>query len=221
MKRAILSGVLALLAAVRTIAAPATPGTLTDYIALGSSGATIGSTLFSNFTLLSLQTGATQIPASNVSVTPLNTPGNPGLIFTLNQIASAGEFLELRLSYDVIDTAITGAAVSIEGATTTNDGAVTSQIIPGGTSLDPPALIAFSTLGISEPSANGSFSPVALVTMESDIVVDGGLEGEASLLSTTNSFVVPEPSSFFYEAVIIMVWLSRRHRRHSSKPTAH
>ena len=144
MKRLIAAGLVALLVATEIQAAPATPGTLSDYLALGSGGATIDSTLFSDFSLLPNQTGATPISPAAVQVTPIGFgTGNPGFVFTLNRNASATDLYELKFEYKISDVAITAASVSIEGASTTGDGAVTSILdgIPGN-----PPLIAFSTL---------------------------------------------------------------------------
>ena len=97
-------------------AAIAVPDTLTNYIALGSGGATIGSTLFSDFMILPLQLGATAINPNSILVTPLNLAGNVGFQFSLNQTATANQIFELRLGYKVSNSFISGATTALGGS---------------------------------------------------------------------------------------------------------
>ena len=88
MKNVLLSALVALGTLSQVTAAPLVSGTLSDYIALGLNGGEIGTTRFSEFTLLPGQTGAMQIAPSEVMVNPLNNPNLPGLQFVINDGAS-------------------------------------------------------------------------------------------------------------------------------------
>ena len=70
-------------------AAPCGIGTVAAYILLGSTGCTIDDKIFSNFAY-ETSTAGVGIPilAGGVLVTPLDTPGNPGLTFTAPWIAT-------------------------------------------------------------------------------------------------------------------------------------
>jgi hypothetical protein len=240
MKHHFLSAIGALCLTSTMLAAPAVPGTLADYLALGPGGTTIGSTVFSNFTLLPLQTGATQIPPSSILVTPINLFNNPGLQFTVNTSAGPGQLFELRIGYQVADTSITGASVFLTGATV--GGPSTEPLPPGFT--DPaitattdlsapgtPTLIAFAIPGLADLDDETTFGSVALLSVETDIVIDGGAVNgaapppgapvTASLASATNQFVVaqapgaavPEPGTALAGLAALALCGVRRRRR--------
>lgn len=205
----------ALLCALHAIAAPAVPGTLASYIALGSGGATIGTTLFSDFKLELNQTGATQIPTS-ILVNPINLLGAPALEFVVQQTALAGELFELKLSYKVQDISLFGAEVALNTASATGDGALTATLDLTGSVPQPATLIAVVTPNFSQLSDQTNFPSVAQVFAQTDIVVDGGATGQASARSVTNRFqvgAIPEPSSVLFGLATFGVCATRRLRR--------
>lgn len=219
MKAIILSGIIASLTTIRAFGVLAVPGTLADYIALGPGGATIGSTLFSDFTLLPLQNFATGIPANSILVTPINLSGNPALEFTLNQTALSGELFEMRLSYKVSDFAITGASVGLNLPSAIGDAAITGILDVSGPIPKPPTLIAFEIAGISGPTDQTTFPSTGVLTVETDVVVDGGTQGTGSLRSATNQFVVapiPEPATFGFGLALLGICAVSYWRRSNS-----
>ena len=215
MKISTLATLIALSTTAAALAAPATPGTLASYLALGPAGVTIGSTTFSNFTLDPLQTGATQIPTS-ILVNPINIFGMPTLEFIVNQTAAAGQLFELKLSYNVQDVSIFGAGVAYDMATVTGDAAVTGTLDVTGPTPQPGTFIAVATAGFSTPSEQGNFPSVSALFARTDIVVDGGFGGQGSVRSVSNNFqVVPEPSTALYGLATLALCATRRFRRHA------
>ena len=116
---------IALLAASPAVlAAPCLPGTLADYISLGS--CEIGATQFAGFASLSdLPAGSTPIPATAIAVTPLMAIANPGFTFTLNAAASASEILSTLIQFQVlagVGLTLGGGSAAIAGSSATGDG---------------------------------------------------------------------------------------------------
>lgn len=219
MKNSILAVLASAFLTSTALAAPAVPGTLASYLALGAGGATIGSTLFSDFALLPLQTGAVQIDPNSILVNPINLFNNPGLEFVVNQTAASSQLFELRLTYKVADASILGASVGLTGSVVTPDGANTALLALTGPASSP-TLIAFDIGLVSDNPVSGMFAPVSLVSVETDIVVDGGTAGTAMLTSATNRFVVagpvaavPEPGSALAGVVALGLCISRRCRQ--------
>ena len=89
MKRACLVALIGWLLPTAAFAAPCVPGSLASYVALGSSGCSVGSALFFGFADLPVQGGAFSIPDTNVFVNPV-TAGGPGFRFNVNATAPAG-----------------------------------------------------------------------------------------------------------------------------------
>jgi len=205
----------AVLTSVTVLAAPAVPGTLASYIALGSTGATIGTTLFSDFKLELNQTGATQIPTS-ILVNPIDLLGAPALDFTVARSALANELFELKLSYKVTDLSIEGVGVSLDTFSATGDGAVTATLDLTGPNPQPATLIAFATSGASTPVESTNFPSVAQVLARTDIVVDGGGGGTSSVRVVRNQFsvaAIPEPGTLLFGLGIFGVCATRRFRQ--------
>ena len=208
-------------------AAPAIPDTLTNYIALGAGGATIGSTLFSSFSLQSLQAGAVAINPNSILVTPISLSGNAGFQFTLNQTANTGQIFELHLGYKVAAPSITGATTALNGSVVNFDGANTALLSLTGP-LPPQTLIAFDIGVASDNPVSSTFPSVSTLTAETDFVVDGGTSGGARLTSGTNLFAVPavvavpEPGSAMAGLGVLGMCMSgfvRRKRRPSGSAT--
>jgi hypothetical protein len=196
-------------------AAPAVPGTLADYLALGPGGATIGSTLFSDFTLLPTQAGALEIAPTSILVTPIDLVGNPTLQFDFTQVAMAGQLFEMRIGYKVTDISITGAEVGLSLSTATNDAAITALLDVSGPVPAPPALVAFETSFLSGPSDQAAFPSTGVLMVEADNVIDGGLAGQGTGARVQNHFtlgvVIPEPgTAAFALALFGMCAVSRR-----------
>ena len=202
--------------------APAVPDTLTNYLALGAGGASIGSTLFSNFTILSLQAGATAINPNSILVTPINLAGNVGFQFSLNQTANTNQLFELHLGYKVASPSITGATTALNGSLVNFNGANTGLLALTGP-MPAQNLVAFDIGVASDNPVSRTFASLTSLTVATDFVVDGGTFGSASLVSGTNLFAVPvvavavpEPGSSMAGLGVLGLCLSgfvRRKRR--------
>lgn len=213
MKKILFALVLALqsLLGTEALAAPCTTSTLAAYLGLGSSGCTIGSFRFSDFGLLTPPTGS--IPFRSVTVTPVAVGMSIGLDFGVSAGAGAGVLLDDLISYRIsgIGASLDGASLFFTGSSTTGDGAVTvvENLCVGGLFLGadgvsgcsgtPRNLIVVDTFGSTDPLMSLAFLSALSLAVVTDIGVDGGTAGSASLISASNRFRiaasrVPEPS---------------------------
>lgn len=179
-------------------AATLVSGTLADYLALDPSGGTIGTTRFSQFVLLELQTGAELLSPEFIQVNPIDSAGMPGLQFVINDSASDGYFFNVRFSYLVTDTALVGATIGIDDfdTTATFNSAVTVIQDVEILGQPPETLIAFRTSEDFELSETVSFPSASSLAITMDITLDGGGNGFATLGSTTSQFAaIPEQMS--------------------------
>jgi hypothetical protein len=204
---------------------PCSPGTFQDYIDLGSTGCTIGTSTFFDFRPGLLSTGATEIAPGSIAVTPFGGPSNPGFDFAVNATAGPGELLEAMLAYSATGGGFVNATLAMSGSFAAPDGAVTvvEDLCLGGTFFPfepsgctgvPLTLIVFD-IGIDRDTSEGAqFAAVGLLDVFKDIVVDGGLSGSGQLGSASNQFVVPEPATFLPAGAAILAFgLLVRHRR--------
>jgi hypothetical protein len=212
------------------------PGTLQDYIDLGSGGCLIGTGFFYNFgdsSFFGLTPGSTEIVPESILVTPATGVNSARLVFQLNSMAGPGEVLQARIGYTVefpsavplvVSVGMTGSAATGDGVTT-----VVKEICPGGEffffgfCFDPDtfdllptqAMILFD-IGIDASVAESlRLAPVRRVGILDDIVIDGGYYGSARIDSAANEFTsVPEPGTFWsFPALVSCVWLGLRRRR--------
>lgn len=187
-------------------------GSLSSYLSLDPAGCSIGSSNFTNFTLLSLPTGATAINAANVIVNPVNVAFNPQLSFSVSTTAGPGDFLDILFGYVVSGAPLVGTSVSASGNLVSGDGTLTvvQDNCVGGT-FDPQSLsgcsgsasslILFDIGFDSQTSAQSGFSSVPTLGVVTDIALVGGATGSVSLDSVTTGFqTVPEPGSLFVTA---------------------
>src|SRR5579884_2596298 len=189
-------------------ASPCTSGSLSSYIALGSSGCTIGSVLFNDFASLPIPFGAGQISPGTVTVMPVATLYHPTLTFDIATSANAASgFLDLDIGFDASalpsNARIGGSQVTLNSPAFTADGSVTAihDACPAGnfsggvcSTTDYNAIVSdLSALtDLSEGTAFAATSPVAFMT---DIGLDPGSTGTASLQSASVSVTaIPEPA---------------------------
>ena len=207
------------------------PGTLTDYLSLGSAGCTIGTTGFGNFETLSIPNAATQIDPNLVQVTPGGGPTTPTLLFTFNMSASAGEFFDLNFGFDVTDNFLVGANATMTGTSATDDGVVTviEEFCPAGVfsptcSSGPESAFTLIQIdGFASTTDSAAFAAVASLQVRKDIGIDGGLFGTSALGSLSDEFVlsaattpVPEPGSIYLFTSAISAFALHRVRRRKS-----
>jgi PEP-CTERM motif len=205
-------------------ASPCLPGTLTDYIALGSTGCELGHATVSDFTSVAILAGTEILPAA-VRVTPV--PGAIALDFGLAESAGAGDLLSTAFKFFVSGSRIVGNRLSLSGATAAGDGNVTGLeikcvdgtfLLPDpsfctGTELD--LIVARDALGLVSPDVE-FFAPASFFDVFVELAVDGGVAGSASLDGAVRSTFVPEPSLLLVFGSGLAAALARRRRRRSS-----
>jgi hypothetical protein len=188
------------------LAAPCISSTLTNYVALGAGGCSIGGTTFNNFTLLTPV--FSPISASSVTL----APSGIGFAITLNTTAAAGQTFQSAFSFNLSGGSFTGANVMLTGSTVSPDGVNTlvGEFTPGGA-------VILSDIGDGFPvlSDGVSFGATSAILATLDFVVDGGTGGSASLNGGSAQFVgassaVPEPSSVWIGVAVALAALTGR-----------
>jgi hypothetical protein len=196
-----------LLAVIPSSLAQATPcqiGSFQSYVDLGVGGCMLEDKTVFGFADLGVLGPASPVLAG-VTVTPIADPGNPGLVFNFDAAAGPGELLQALFAFSVsVDPGgmpITAVSLSLEGSTVDLDGVNTALLCLGTTDPACPTLdpILLFDIGIDSLLSDSRALPsVTSLDLLTDVVVDGGLAGSASLTSATLRFlevqVVPEPS---------------------------
>jgi hypothetical protein len=185
-------------------AAACTGGTLANYLALGSSGCTIGGDTLSNFQILEGITGATAIAAGDIAINTNGGSYNPTLMFTTNQTANAGGLLEAIFTYKISGPSYNSSAISLAKSSETGDGGVTEiENFCAGGSFGPDGVDGCTgssgsllTLDGIQNQDQSTFSPAFFLQVTDDFTLDGGTAGSATGGVFTNSFTAtPEPAS--------------------------
>lgn len=240
MRRLVLAATLTLAVPALGSAAPiCSSGTLADYLALGPGGCMVGDGLFSGFATSVLSPLATPILPSEISVAPLLSGTALGLGFGFDETAGAGEFLDVLIRYQLsglMGLSFDGNSLSMTGSAASPDGVVTAvedkcggasfagadpSTACSGTSIGP--LIVFD-IGIDAEllATAPPFSAMSFFDVFTEIGIDGGTEGTASLTGTvTNQFefattqtVIPEPATVLLLGSGLAGILARRRRRY-------
>jgi MYXO-CTERM domain-containing protein len=188
-------------------ASTCTSGTLASYLSLGSSGCTIGGETLYNFSILSGQTGATELSAASITITPSGGVYSPTLTFTTSQSASTNALLESFFTYDLSGASLVSSAITLSGSSETGDGGVTEieNFCAGGmfdsTGVGNCTGTAGSllTLDGAQNSDYSGLGPVSFLNVTDDFTLSGGTIGSAAGGTFTNSFgAVPEPASIMF-----------------------
>jgi hypothetical protein len=207
-------------------AAPCAADSLAAYIALGAGGCEIATASFRSFATLDVPFGAEPLNPADVLVSPLlDDPLRPGLLFTLEQSAAAGELFEILIGYQVLAPSLQGVEVALDAASVIEDGAITAvedvcldgTFDPGGPTGctgDADDLVVFDVGIDAEALATLGFADVGLVSVIKDIAIDAGLEGSASLGGVRNRFLVPEPSTALLLGAGLLAAARRPRARH-------
>ena len=202
MKQVLLLALTAVAASQLGVAASCSSGSLATYVALGSTGCTIGGDTLTNFKILTGFSGGTPIAPGSVTLAPTGSTFAPGLTISTSQSASAGMPLEAIFTYDISGPPYNSIAAVLSGAAETADGGVTGIVnfceggMFGSDGVDGcmSANGSLVTLDGVQNMDSSSFSKVSSLAVTDDLTIDPGLSGTASGATLTNSFTaVPEP----------------------------
>jgi hypothetical protein len=199
-KLAIIMAMALVLGGAFAMSAQATPTTLADYIALGSTGVTIDDKTFYDFAYSGTAGGAaTPIQAADIKVFQILTPLNPGLSFQAAWSVAGGDSLDSLITYYVKvnpgGAPIADVSASMTGYTFSGPGVVSvgetvklasSTIAAIGLHADQTGTVDF---------VEASFTPTAgPLFVSKDISVNGHTNGQAAVSFVTNQFSeVPVP----------------------------
>jgi PEP-CTERM motif len=207
-------GLFVVLASIATAFAGVCPSsTLDQYLGSGFSCGIDDKTFFDFNYASSSNPGGFAIPASGVSVTPIATQGNPGFLFNAPWSVSNNSGIlaqDSLIGYTVtvndggapitdLSLAMVGFDAIGTGEITINETYCLGGILPtcnGGTE---------GTLSLLWTSSGGSssktvsFPGVTEISVEKDILLTSGTDGQAAVSGVYNQFSegqVPEPGSF-------------------------
>jgi hypothetical protein len=184
-------------------AAACGPTSLTAYVALGSTGCTIGSDTLYNFQILA-GTGVTELAGGSVTLAPSGSIYAPSIAISINQSATAGNGIETMFTYDISGPLYTGISSVLSGASesTMNDGVTGIVNFCEGGSFGPDGVdgcvqpnSSLLTLDGVQNTDMASFGAVPFLNVTDDfLLLSGG--GTAFGGTLTNAFTaVPEPVS--------------------------
>lgn len=219
MRRLMLGTLMALAVPSLLQAAPiCVSGSLAEYIALGPSGCMVGNALFADFDASVVDPAATPILPGDVIVSPLLDGTSLGLAFSLTSSVGPGEFEDVLIGYELsglMGLSFVSNTLSMSGSSVEPDGAVTAvedkcgegtfagsdpSAPCSGTLIGPLIVFDVGTLAdLTETSPD--FASTSFFDVFTEIAVDGGPFGSASLGTVTNEFefaptqVIPEPTS--------------------------
>ncbi len=209
---------------------PCTTGTLASYVALGSSGCTIGSNLLSSFATVPGTAGATELALSSVSITPSGDSASPQLLFSVDTSAAANQLFETIFNYQISGNPYLQSTIVLANSSETVDGAVTDiQNLCEGGSFGPDGVTGcpgttdtlLTVDGIQNTDQTPLGSP-AFLSVTDDFTVDGGTAGTASGGTFTDQFsaqtAVPEPTGTLPIGASVLfvaaMWRRRSTRKH-------
>jgi PEP-CTERM motif len=192
------------------VAGPCPTTTLDGYLGSGFSCGIDDKTL-SNF----MYSGTSNppgfgLPAGSVAVSPITSPGNPGLQFSAGWFASTSSGIleeDSLLQYAVnvnpggslikdVSLSIGGVAWAGTGDVTVNETVCLGAMLPACSGGQVKTLSVFDSSSGSQLFDSITFPAVSEVDVEKDISIQAGTNGKASLSLVTNQFSeVPEPGS--------------------------
>jgi hypothetical protein len=152
--------------------------------------------------------GAIPISPSDITITPIGSAFDPGIIAATNAHAAAGVTLETLFSYRISGNTYTGSSINLAGSSSTGDGGVTDvqNSCAGGTfGLDGVSScngIPGSLVLLNSGNDSATFAAVTSLSVTDDLTFDGGTTGSAIGGSITDRFTaVPEPFTFLLTAM--------------------
>jgi hypothetical protein len=208
---------------------------LNAYLALGPGGCSVDAISFTDFSLLAVLTpGATPVDPAAVSIAPISSASGTGFALSFGPTAplsaGAGEFFSLRLGFNAAAAGISGAFGALLEPIALGDAAITLvEDLCLGAPFDDPTnlvcspsvanLIAIAIEGFSDNPVSMALGPANLVGVVTDIGVDGGPTGSASLAGAELRFIadagaaVPAPSSLALLGIALCAFAARRRAR--------
>ena len=211
--------------------ASATPvcstGTLAAYVALGSTGCSIGTATVASFATLSGTNGATAINTHAVTVTPGGGTTDPELTFSVSLMATDSTLLESIFTYMISGPAFTSDTITLSGSSEDGNGGVSDiQNYCIGGSFGPDGVTGCNgstsgTLLTLDGIQNTDFTSIASLSSLSitdDFVLDGGGLGSASggtfddQYAATSTSPVPEPGAILLTATGLALSVFRKFR---------
>lgn len=203
---------------------PCTEQALSAY--LGAPNCSIGDLVFGAFTYTptALGTGAI-VPASAITVIPMNTPGNIGIEFAANWTGGAAGGTDSAIGYFVATGSglptLDAASLSLMGQASGVANAVLDEFLCPGQAFSPTCanqvhLDQVIGSGTEPPNPYGTFAGVSNIGLVKDIRVYG-VTGTSSVSEITNNFpsnsTVPEPvTPLLCLSGLVVVWRLRKNR---------
>jgi hypothetical protein len=197
-------------------AGPCLPGSLQDYLDLGSDGCQLGSgslSLFvNNFMPFDSPAGVTPIDPAMVLIEPFSSTYDRGFSVSLDTTAAAGQRFDTFFNFQAVGPAIAAASLLLEDSMASGDGAVAAVVnicrdgyfsggpfLCGGSQED---LIALK-LSVDVPNSDfRAFPATSFFDVFAEISLDGGLAGTASGATGTLTITqTPEPGSLVLMAL--------------------
>lgn len=151
--------------------------------------------------------GTNQMPASSITVNPINTPNNPGFLFNAPWGATGSQTQDSLIGFTVTSNGnlINDLSLWMFGGATVGNGLVTvsETYCAGDTFADGCANGVTGTLstylggGLSKLFDSATFNPVSIVDVQKNVELLGGGSGSFAVLGgVQNQFSeVPEPGS--------------------------
>ncbi|MDE3179830.1 MAG: PEP-CTERM sorting domain-containing protein [Acidobacteriota bacterium] len=181
-------------------AQPCTSETLDNYVSLGSTGCTLGSLLFSNFTFGSsaMGTGVLVPTSSQISVAPQTSANNAGFVFDAALSPGAGQSQDVTIDYVVRVLSggpmITDSALSavVSGSASAGMTECVGGTLPGCSGGTATGLTANST----NLAVSNTFTGTSTVGVATDITANANNTiSDETVSFSTGDAVTPEPAS--------------------------
>jgi hypothetical protein len=206
---------------------PCVAGSLSSYISLGTTGCTIGTNVVSSFVDYSSgTTGATELPASAVSIAPSGGDTDPQLQFTVNESVDAPPLLETFFTYQISGNPYNQSQIDLSGSSETGQGAVTDiQNLCADGTFGPDGVDGCTGTPNSLLTLDGfintnstPLSVLSFLTVTDDFTIDPSDAGSASGGVFTDQFTVstttvPEPALSVLPCALLFALAALRKRR--------